>query len=107
MSVRTDEPDIFPNIRDIVATGTTFSNPESKRTRPVCYDPTIRTLCQIQDNPTLGLHFGTIPFTAAFVTDLLLVVINDSIANTATTSRIDVNLLFATIGTNKLVSTHR
>src|SRR5271157_1061804 len=108
-TVRTDKPDIFALSGKIVRTDTARLDRNFQRTRPIRYNRPLRRgrsiPCnrQIECNPTLGRHFVTIALGATIITNLLFdaAVTNGSIARSATTGRIAMNLFFATIGTSE------
>src|SRR5208337_2188868 len=113
-AVRTDKPDIFALSGKIVITDTARLDRNFQSTRPIRYNRPLRRSrsipCnrQIKRNPTRSRHFGTIALGATIITNLLFdaAVTNGSIPRSATTVRIDVNLLFATIGTSKTKLIH-
>ena len=108
-TVRTAKPDSFPCTRNVVTTGATVPNRQRQCARPIRHKLLTPPFRQIQYSPTPNLHIGNIPTATTIIADLLLdaILTKVSIANTATTVWIDMNLVFATVRTIELMLTHR
>jgi len=107
-AVRIGKPHIDAPTGKVVRTDALVTDPKLQNARPIRHDRTIRPLRQAKGCAAGSAHIGTIALSATIVTDLLLdtALPDDTVARSAKPVRIDVDLLFDSIGTNETMFTH-
>jgi hypothetical protein len=107
-AVRIGKPHIDAPTGKVVRTDALVTDPELQNTRPIRHDRTLRPLRQVENRAAGIPHIRQFTLGGASVTNLLLDTIHPigSVARSATTVRIDVDLLFATMGANEPMRTH-